>query len=137
MKKVVNSLCILLGFVFLGVGVIGVILPILPTTPFLMAAALLFAKGSVRFHRWFLSTGLYKKYVEPAFGQRAMERHSKIKAMATLFIIFTVSFFIVPIWHAKAAILIVAFFHFYYFAFKIKTLGKNSIQVSEVTEDVS
>ncbi len=137
MKKVVNGLCIVLGFLFLGVGVLGVVLPILPTTPFLMAAALLFARGSQRFHRWFMSTGLYKKYAEPAFGQRAMEKNSKIKAMATLFIIFTISFLAVPIWHAKAAILVVALIHFYYFAFKIKTLDKNNVPISEVTEDVS
>lgn len=131
MKKVVNGLCIVLGFVMIGLGVVGIILPVLPATPFLVLAAILFAKGSKRFHTWFLGTGLYKKYVEPAMGKKAMDKTSKIKAMVTLFIIFTVSFILVPIWPVKIIILLVALFHFYYFGFKIKTASAGKLEAAK------
>lgn len=121
MKKIINGICIGLGFLCVGLGAVGIALPVLPATPFLILAAILFAKGSQRFHQWFIQTGLYKKYVIPAMGKKAMDRTSKIKAMITLFIIFSISFILVPIWYVKVIIFLVAMFHFYYFGFKIKT----------------
>lgn len=131
MKKIINVLCIVLGFAMIGLGIIGIILPVLPATPFLILAAVLFARGSQKFHRWFLETGLYKKYVEPAMGKKAMDKTSKIKAMISLFIIFTVSFIIVPVWFVKAIIFCVAMFHFYYFGFRIKTASGTHLETVE------
>lgn len=131
MKKIINVLCIVLGFAMIGLGIVGIILPVIPATPFLILAAILFAKGSKKFHRWFLETGLYKKYVEPAMGKKAMDKISKIKAMISLFIIFTVSFIIVPLWFVKAIIFFVAMFHFYYFGFRIKTAPGTHLEAVE------
>lgn len=124
--KLVNMIFVILGCLFLGLGVIGTILPVLPTTPFLLLAAFFFAKGSEKFHQWFCKTKLYQVYVEPAVNQKVMEKSSKRKAMCVLGIIFTISFFLVPVWQAKVVILLVALFHAYYFLFKIKTLNKGS-----------
>lgn len=121
--KLLKIIFIGLGFVFLGIGVLGMILPILPATPFFMAAAFFFARGSQRFHQWFVATKLYKRYVEPAVHKKAMDRGSKRKALTVLCIIFTISFFLVPVWQAKAVILAVALFHIYYFLFKIRTVA--------------
>ena len=131
MKKIINGLCIILGFLCIGLGVVGIILPVLPATPFLILAAVLFAKGSSRFHRWFIQTKLHKNYVEPAMGKRAMDRGAKVKALITLFIIFSVSFILVPIWFVKIIILAVALFHFYYFGFKIKTAAVRREEVRD------
>ncbi len=121
MKKIINGICIGLGFLCIGLGVVGIILPVLPATPFLILTAVLFAKGSEKFHQWFIKTSLYEKYVVPAMGKKAMDKSSKIKTMITLFIIFSVSFILVPIWYVKVIIFFVAMFHFYYFAFKVRT----------------
>lgn len=132
MKKIVNIVLIGLGFFFTGLGAVGIILPLLPSTPFFILAVLCFAKGSTRFHDWFMGTRLYKKYVEPAVTKKEMGKAPKRKALGMLCLIFTVSFVLVPFWHARLAIAVVAAFHIYYFIFKIKTVPeKNSESVME------
>ena len=133
MKKIINGIFIALGFLFVGLGVVGIILPLLPATPFLILAAVCFARGSEKFPKWFLSTIMYQQYVEPTVKKTEMEKAAKKNALGTLCLIFTISFLIVPVWQAKAVILAVALFHIYYFTFKIKTAkGENrEIAVNE------
>ena len=72
MNKVKKYFYITLGFIALGLGLVGVILPILPTTPFLLLTSFCFAKGSERFHVWFTNTNIYKKHLESFVRERAM-----------------------------------------------------------------
>lgn len=55
-KQPLRIFWLLLGFLCLGLGTLGVILPILPTVPFFMATVFFFAKSSRRLHDWFLGT---------------------------------------------------------------------------------
>lgn len=50
--KIGSALRVAFGTAFLALGVIGIFLPVLPTTPFLLVAAVLYAKGSRRLHSW-------------------------------------------------------------------------------------
>lgn len=121
MKKILNIICVGLGFVCFGIGAAGAVMPIIPTTPFLLAAAFFFARGSEHFHKWFVSTNLYKRYIKQAVKDKAMDKKSKRNMLLTLAIIFTAGFIFSPIF-AKVIILIVAALHFYYFIFRVKTV---------------
>ncbi|MBR2044627.1 MAG: YbaN family protein [Agathobacter sp.] len=125
MKKIVNGICVTLAFVCVGLGVIGIVLPILPTTPLFIGAACLFAKGSERFHKWFLNTTLYKKYIESAVKSGTMERKAKRHMMITLAIVFGLGIFFSPV-IAKVIIFIVAAIHFYVLIFRIKSVEQTA-----------
>lgn len=125
MKKILNGICVALAFVCVGLGVVGIMLPILPTTPLFLAAACLFAKGSKRFHSWFLNTSLYKNYIESAIKHGTMERNKKRKMMLTLAVVFGMGIFFSPM-IAKMIILIVAAIHFYVLIFRIKTVEQTA-----------
>lgn len=90
MKKLItNHLLIILGWFFVLLGLIGVVLPILPTTPFMILAAALFAKSSPRFHKMLLNN----KYVGEVLRDWE-ERHvvnRRIKKRATVLILITFS----------------------------------------------
>ena len=64
MNKMKRYMYIAAGIISVVLGSIGVVLPVLPTTPFLLLASFCFAKGSKRFDDWFKSTRLYKKHLE-------------------------------------------------------------------------
>lgn len=88
-KLVINHLLITLGWFFVLLGLVGALIPILPTTPFMIIAAALFAKSSPRFHQMLLNNrwfgGILKDWEERGVLAR------NIKRRATLLIVFTFS----------------------------------------------
>ncbi|WP_072470292.1 YbaN family protein [Urinicoccus massiliensis] len=110
-----------LGFIFMGLGILGVYLPLLPATPFFLLAAGCFSKGSKKFDQWFKSTNLYKKNIEPLKNKEGFTRKKKIKILAMVTFFLGISFYFVNHFHARLALILVLIFHYVYFLFCVKT----------------
>ena len=108
---------VILGFISLGLGLIGIILPILPTTPFLLLTAFCFVKGSDKFDKWFKGTRIYKNHL------------TKLTILLTADIMLLFPLILSKSIHLKIFIVILMMFKFYYFIFRIKT-----VKVGEVVE---
>lgn len=117
-----KPLYILAAFICIGLGILGIPTPGLPTTPFLLLAMYFFGKGSPRLQLWFMETSLYKKYLKTYDEKRAMTLKQKISILlvAAPFSIF--AFFILPNIWGKLALALVILYQYYYFFYKIKTL---------------
>ncbi|KAB2488331.1 hypothetical protein AZF06_22715 [Priestia endophytica] len=121
-KNIKSILFFLLGFIALGIGIAGIILPVLPGGPFLLFASFCFAKSSKRIENWFQGTSFYKKYVERFYKKTGMTRKEKIRInlIADAFIIFSV--FYVDILPIQILLVVLALYKHYYFIKKIKTI---------------
>lgn len=113
---------LILGFLFFALGAVGVVLPVLPTSPFLLAAGFFFAKGSKRFNDWFLSTSIYKKHLYSFVKERAMTLKTKIMILSFASAMLILAFCLVDVIYARITIVAVMIFKYYYFTFKIKTI---------------
>jgi uncharacterized membrane protein YbaN (DUF454 family) len=74
----------LLGLLFLGIGGLGVVLPLLPTTPFVLLAAGCFARSSPRLHRWLLESQLFGPTLRNWEENRCVPRRAKLVALVTM-----------------------------------------------------
>lgn len=73
-----------LGFLFLALGLLGIPLPILPSTPFILLAAWFFARSSERWHRWLLRSELFGPMIRNWEENRCLSRRTKIVAVVSM-----------------------------------------------------
>jgi len=74
----------LLGFLFVGIAVLGVILPLLPTTPFVLLAAACFARSSEKWHRWMLANNTFGPMIRNWEKNRCISCRVKLIAIASM-----------------------------------------------------
>ena len=79
------------GLISTGLGVLGIFLPVLPTTPFLLLAAFLFARSSEMFHSWLMSNRVFGKYLKNYLEKRSIPLGVKIYALSLLWAAIAVS----------------------------------------------
>lgn len=112
-----------LGCISLALGVIGIVLPILPTVPFFLLTAFCFAKSSERLHSWFLGTTMYKKYIGSYMKRKGMTLKAKLMLIGTVTAIMLPGFLMmgrVPVGRIIMAVIWVG--HIVYFGFIVKTI---------------
>ena len=88
------------GVLSLGLGILGVFLPVLPTTPFVLLAAACFARSSDRFYRWLLAHRSFGPMVREWRTHRSIPYRTKLVAIALMAASLSASivFFVRPAW---------------------------------------
>lgn len=77
---------IVIGTIFVGLGIAGVFLPLVPGMPFFLVAAWCYARSSPRFYSWLLNNRISGPYIRDYQQHRGMRPHTKVKAISILWI---------------------------------------------------
>jgi uncharacterized membrane protein YbaN (DUF454 family) len=94
--KLLKAFLIVIGFIAVGLGILGMFLPILPTTPFLLLAAACFAKSSDKFYHWLLNNRWFGSYIKNYREGKGIPLKIKIMALCFLWstILISIVFFL-------------------------------------------
>lgn len=126
MKNIIKSpiklLWLMIGIVSMVLGAIGVVLPVLPTTPFLLLAFFCFAKGSDRFHMWFIGTKLYKKHLESFVTSRSMTLKTKLCILLPASAMLILAMLAMSNIYGRVFIVFLIIFKYIYFFTRIETV---------------
>jgi hypothetical protein len=89
-----------LGTLFLGLGILGVLLPGLPTTPFVLLAAACYVRSSRRLYAWLIGHRLFGRLVRDFQEKRTIPKTAKIASVTTMTVMVTISalFLLKPLW---------------------------------------
>ncbi len=107
MKK---TLFIIFGSISFGLGVIGIFLPILPTTPFLLLSAALFGKSSDRLYNWLMNHKVFGNYIRDFRENKAIPLKGKIASISMLWllILYSIFFIVNERWYLQALLAAIA-----------------------------
>lgn len=115
MKKLILICC---GLLSLLTGLMGIILPVIPTIPFLLLSGVCFANSSTRFERWLKNTKIYQFYVGDYAETKSISRHRKKQIIIQIYLLMGISIWLAPIFIVKGFLTLLTIFITYYL-FKI------------------
>ncbi len=109
MNRIVSVLLIVSGTFFVALGVLGVFVPVLPTTPFLLVAAFCYARSSERFLHWLLTNRWFGAYIKNYREGRGIPLREKLLTIVALWLSISFSFlYVVESWWGKLLLAAVA-----------------------------
>lgn len=123
-SKIIRILLIILGFISLGLGCIGVVLPIIPTAPFLLLTSFCFVKSSYKFSKWFLNTKLYKKYLENFQKNKVMTLKGELFLLLGVSIMLLTSMYFINNQVMTIVFSCLILCKYLYFVFNVKPVTK-------------
>lgn len=101
-----NKLLVLAGIASFAIGAVGVVLPLLPTTPLLLLSGVCFAKSSSRFDTWLKGTKLYDLYVGEYVNTRTIPLKKKFKIILNIYLLMSLSIYLAPLMLVKGLLLL-------------------------------
>src|SRR5690606_27080621 len=116
---------IILGSIFLILGVIGIILPIIPTTPLLLLSSYFYLRSSKKLYNWLLNHKILGKYVYNYVTYKAIPKKAKIAAISLIAITITITVILVDNMVVYIILPIIALIVCIYI-FSLKTLENSS-----------
>lgn len=128
MKSIKKILLIIAGSISLGLGVLGILLPLLPTTPFLLLAAACYIRSSDKLYQWLITNKYFGSYILNYREGKGIPLKAKIVSVSLLWtsMLYTIAF-VIPLVMVKILLFLIGSY-FTWFILKQKTLRK-SVQV--------
>ncbi|MBU4451061.1 MAG: YbaN family protein [Actinobacteria bacterium] len=109
LKKPIKVSLITTGTFFIGVGIVGIFLPVLPATPFLLISAALYARSSKRFYNWLINNKIFGRYIKNYIEGKGIPSKLKIITIALLWITIGCSaIFAIDIFWVRVILVIIA-----------------------------
>lgn len=98
-NPILRTLLLWAGHISIVVGLLALIIPVLPTTPFLLVAAAAYAKSSARFYHWLLTNKYFGNYIRQWRHDQCIPVRAKVAAIGTLVVTMGTSivFFVRPV----------------------------------------
>lgn len=112
MKRIIFFI---LGCIMFVLGSIGIIIPLLPTVPFYLAASFFWLNSSKKVHDYFVATKWYKQYVEEYIVEKKMTKKQQLKILVTVFCLLAIPFVMVPNTMMRIALIVVFVGHVIFF----------------------
>lgn len=132
MNKTFQIIGLAIAWISLALGIIGIVVPLLPTTPFLLLTACLFARCSPRLHGWLKRTRIYQSYVLPFQDNGGISTSKKIRIALISYVTLAVSAYFVHKIHVWIILSGVALFLAWLLLYKIPTVEEKQAKDNNV-----
>lgn len=106
--KLLKVIYIIIGSFSLALGTIGIFLPVLPTTPFLLLTAYFYLRSSERLYHWLVNHKVFGKYIHDYIKYRSIPLKTKILALVLLWPSIIVSLYFIPLFPVKVMLVCIA-----------------------------
>ena len=90
-SRFIRGILIISGSIFVGIGMIGIIVPLLPTTPFLLLAAACYLRSSKKFYNWLLNNKRFGPYITNYLEGKGLSLKIKLYAISMMWIMILLS----------------------------------------------
>jgi len=107
LKQSTKLLLLVIGWLFIVLGVLGIFLPLLPTTVFILLAAYCFSRSSERFHNWLLEHKYFGEILQTYQSGLGMPRKVRRRVLCWLWLSMAISMWVVGQWWAVALLCVI------------------------------
>ncbi len=104
-QGLIRVLLLGVGSLSVVLGVVGIFLPLLPTTPFLLLAAACYVRSSDKFYTWLVSHPVLSKYILAYLNGQGIPRKAKYYTLSVMWLTMGISAAIVPLWQVSVLLL--------------------------------